>query len=299
MSSDSITFSSLKWLPLYKPAVRTEGCKVNQKALDARIVTVSLTAITSMLAGMAVTATTGSVIGVGIVIGAPVAALALIILDLWLTSRAVKARAVEEYYNPDVKVPSTTASRLIREDSSAAQMLVDRKNGLDKHDDEGNPLLATTNFDVFKILVDNGANVHAKTASGDSVFERAVKNNNPRFLEYIFSQKKVTADDVKDEEQHAKLWSSFGHAKTAKLLKENGFNIDARDKDGYTALMRAAFTFVPNMWGYNAFALSFTQRVGVLLNCGANKTLTVKVKDSEKTAAQLTSIPAVKNLLEG
>ena len=322
MSADAVTFSSLKWVPLYKPAVKEDSCQINHDAQGARIALVVATAFAAAYVSLIVAVGTGSIVAACIVPCAALAAIALIVTDLWLSTRSSKAKAVEEFMDPKVAFCSSAAANIIRNNPSLVQTIVEKKGNLDKVDEEGDILLNTSSFEVFKLLVDNGANLHAKTPQGNTILECAVSNPNPRFAEYIFSQKKVAATEIKDETQHAKLWSTFGHLKTAKLLKDNEFNINAKDKDGYTPLMRAASaaTFSGTHWYYGWYnEISAAKRVSTLLNFGADKTPTVKVKvkddknveaeapkvkekekevEVEKTALQLATNPAIKNLLE-
>lgn len=282
-------------LPIASPALKENSCKVDHSLLFDRVRIVALTAL-QFIAAICVIGVAVSMPPVTIILGcAGVLSIAVTIIfaDPLLSIRASNAKAVEEYLTK--KNPSLDATFVIQHSLSAAKLLISKGGDLKKINENGDALLDYfPNFDVFKLLVDHGAYNQDRPISRfhDPIFLRFTRHENPAFLEYLLKKKIISTKSFSNDDQ-CYMWTTIGSVKTAHLLKEYGFNPNVRDNSGRTPLMKVATDDF-----MLSHELSPASKAKILLECGADKSLTLLDRNgSEKTALQLCIHPEVARIL--
>jgi hypothetical protein len=290
LANDNFTF--WRRLPLLTPAVKEDSCEVDHELLSSRINAVGIAAIGAMVASMILvtafpTAIFATHLSCLLVLGISLP------LDMWLAERAADIKAVNEYLN--MSYPSKSATFRIQCNFKAAQLLVSKNGDVNKVNQEGNGLLAfCPNLRVFKLLINYGANIKSLDKHGIPYFQRAVEDENPVYLEYILKSKKVKPDDF-DPTQQVDFWTNLGSIQAGSLLKNYGFNVNVRDKKEYTPLLKivkeASIMLYMRKLGISA-------HISTLLNCGADRSMTIDDNGIQKNALQINTNPAIRNILE-
>lgn len=80
---------------------------------------------------------------------------------------------------------------------------------------------------MVKSLIKNGANVNEKDQDGNTPLIASVRNGSSLLLHFCFEGKVIA------------FWIYLGRSDIAKLLIENGANVNVKDRDGNTALVLA------------------------------------------------------------
>lgn len=88
---------------------------------------------------------------------------------------------------------------------------------------------------------------------------------------------------------------NLGSVKAGFLLKRYGFDVNIRDNEGYTPLLRIV---KKASGGYIGRKLGIGAHVSTLLNCGAERSITVDENGIQKNAMQVNTNPAIRNILE-
>ena len=301
MNSSSISSISdcnkCQWIPLLTPALKEDSCEVDRSLSTSRANKITLIAITAMVSTLILSLTFIP----NAIIAAPIFLLVMgiIPLDIWLTARAANKIAVNEYLYKNF--PSQSATNLIQHNFKAAQLLIKNNGNVNKLNENLQTLLdGTPNLDVFKLLINSGADVKILDNRRTSYFQKFVENKNPVYLEYILKNNLIKCDDF-DSTKQVKLWTKLGSSKAGELLKKHGFDVNVRDNQGYTPLLRMAEEAsrrVRSSYTLSSKKLSIFNHITTLLNCGADRTMTITVDDVEKNAMQLTTNPAIKDLLK-
>jgi ankyrin repeat protein len=133
--------------------------------------------------------------------------------------------------------------------------------------------------ELVDLLLDNGANVNARTATddngfGDSALILASQRGHLRTVEALLSRGARVNQVNRFGETALMLASLAGHAEIVRVLLQNGANPNARDVDGATALIVAA----------NDYDLAKT-----LVDSGAD----LSVKDKQGMTALMRSIQSM------
>lgn len=281
-----------RWIPLLTPAVKEDYCDVDYSLLSSRIVTVGIAIIATMGSSMLLAAS----FPIAAINAVPLSVLlfGILPLDSWIAERAANVKAVNEYLN--MSYPSKSATSRIQHNFKAAQLLVSKNGDVNKVNEEGDKLLAyVPDLNIFKLLIDHGVDVKSLDKYGTPYFQRAVEDENPAYLEYILRSSKAKSTDF-DSKQQMHFWKNLGSVKAGYLLKSYGFDINIKDNEGYTPLLR----IVENASGrfYTRNKLGIGAHVSALLNCGADRSITVDVNGTQKNAMQINTNQAIRNILQ-
>lgn len=227
-----------RFIPFYKPAVFKGSCEVDREALFIR-------------AGIIMTLSTLTLLGTVYLgkyprinkVTLPLFAVGSISYEIWVARRVADIRAVDQYLT---WIPYPSATKRIQESFYAAQLLVKKQGDLSQLNVNGESLTKNLdNFDIFKLLIDNKARIN---------FCEYVENEDLRYLKYILQEGIVTAANVPEELQVA-CWLNIGCFHNAIILKHYGFNLNARDRFGCTALHRLVQTQESRCGYYGHIAL--------------------------------------------
>jgi hypothetical protein len=291
------------WVPLVTPAVKSDSCEVDCELLEARVtklfffyIGLSAVSLCSLFVYPAAF--------IPIYLTALVSAAVLFtvrLLDEWIAKRAANVKAVNEYLT--MNYPSEAATQRILYHLSAAQLLVKKSKpgDINKINEVGDSLIGAlpgygSKLEVFKLLVDHGADLKATNRHRVSAFKTIVEIEDPAHLEYVLKNKKVIPSDFTPDQQ-VTFWLNVRNSKAIHLLKYYGFNINIKDSKGYTPLLRVVqkiSTYDSIFWP----KLGPIKYIAALLNCGADRSATVLENGVEKNAAALNTNPALRHLLE-
>lgn len=219
--------------------------------------------------------------------------IALSVLNkLWAEPVIQERNAVNEYLTQTYHSAST--SHTIAYSPRAVKSLISKikdPKDLNKLNENGASLLAYDCFESFKLLVDAGADL-TKTiveSFGNTAFELALKDyRSTDYLQYMLETGKVTSKSFSNKEQ-VNIWMRVKKADVAQMLKTHGFDINVKDDQGYTALMRLAKKS-------SDFEIPIIRTLLVIGK--ADKSITVNINGEDKTASQLTNSQNIKNLLD-
>ena len=117
------------------------------------------------------------------------------------------------------------------------QLLLDKNLDPNVRDDWGwTPLHVAINPKTAKVLVDGGADIHAKAKDGNEPIHSLVGENMLESVKYLLSL--GVEADTKGRDNITPLHQAviFNHVDGAKLLLDNGANIKAVDSNGMTCL---------------------------------------------------------------
>lgn len=237
--------SLIKYPPCIKPAVKTDKCELDTKALTKRVLVIAAIALAAIAASFALVAACGlSPLWIWPSLGLLVV---LIKLDEWLSTKAVDEKAVHEYLEKDI--PSASATAWIQKRPEAAKLLINKKGDLNKVNDEGcrlieefiNPLYANGDadtFESFKLLIDHDVDLNLKDRHNFSAIERIFQSANPHYLQYIVSKKKIPKNLTL--EQKFNFWFYLGHHPITKSEEFKKLNIEPNvvDSEGLTPLKK-------------------------------------------------------------
>lgn len=217
------------WIPLVTPAVQQDSCGLDEDLLWSRACKVHLVAI--------------ALIVLSVVYLTPALALCAIpftlipLLDQYIATKAVDVKAVNEFSHGH---PSPSATEWIRRSPNAVRLLIERDKNLNQSVNEsdwgGKRLIQnldrpwSQNEEVlYKTLLRNGY----KLTNDD--LAKMVRNKNTTLLEFVLKNKIVTP--AKDGEASMAMWMNVGTTKAAELLRDHGFDVNAKNFEGDTALV--------------------------------------------------------------
>ncbi len=177
---------------------------------------------------------------------------------------------------------------------SAAQLLLktDREAALRKMNQNGSTLVKIANFGVFKLLVENGAEITPEhfmllTANKSSEFIVAILKKTPRFIDLI------------SKEQQVDIWCCLQSRETALLLKRYGFDANIRDEHGYTPLLKLAmFKYHRETYIGPLDGITLEQHLMALLECEADPTFGLESDGKKLLPEDLTDNPLMKTILQ-
>lgn len=281
-------------IPLVSPALKKDSCKLDYDLLGKRIMAVFLVCIGLTIAvPFALPCVfSASLTGLLIWITLPIVTICAVpLLDWHLSNVAADVKAVNEYLTQPY--PSKSAAFHIQHHFSAAQLLVNKQGNLNKLTTEGEHLLGyLADPKVFKLFIQQGANIRAADQYGVSVLQRAVAEKKAVYLKHLLKTQTITPQTLSPDEQ-VDLWTKIGSGEAAHLLRHYGFNPNIRDHRGYTPLLEVVKR------PYSSLdRLSIGTHVTVLLQCGADKLMTVVDSDGvTKNAMQLSNDPMIQRLL--
>lgn len=114
--------------------------------------------------------------------------------------------------------------------------------------------LNNTSLDVFKYLLEKGADYHVLTNIKSSILQLSVKNQNPDILRYILEQRLYDDINAKNEDGHSALWLAAVSAKNYQifeLLEAYGAKSSSEEKDsllldavGYNQNLETVSSFI-------------------------------------------------------
>lgn len=280
MNLSASGFSRL--IPLMTPAINEKN--LYEEDVDLEISRIGILAISSF-AILMISSSVVAPISFGLILLSP--------LDTWRTARKVDANAVNEYLKN--LYPSSSATFRIQNRIQAAQLLINKNGDVNKINEKGERLIDyCRDLDIFKLFLQHGADVIANDKYGHSYFKRAVEDENPDYLECILKSNKVSVAHFTFKQQ-IKFWISLGSIKAGNLLSYYGFNVNVRDRNGYTPLLKLVEEasrpfFIERRLGIEV-------HVRTLLECGADPLLTICKNNKEICASQINTNPVLAPLL--
>lgn len=261
-----------RWCWIFVPAVMPDRCEIDQELLNARVRLVAKIALSCFAAAFVMT-TLAAQFSCSWLVKLSSYLMPLSILPMYIiptidsayAAHVANIKAVNEYLSKSDPSPSCI---LYLQTHLAALTLLDKQKGdLNKKN-----LLAFVlrdectlpgRWEIFKFLIDHGADLFKDAEVFSKNIDLAVANRDPSYLEYVLQQKKITPTDFSPQDQHH-FWISFGNKKTAALLKEYGFDIEAIDEFGRTPAQRLHATLETE-----ADKEITSQRLAALLQYGA------------------------------
>lgn len=123
-----------------------------------------------------------------------------------------------------------------------AKLLISKGAKIDVTDeDNATPLISTVDrgyFEIAQYLIDQGADVNAKTLSGGvTPLHLAACKSNVQLVKYLLSKKAKVNEKTTDNQTPLMLAAAWGSTEIVKLLIAGGASVNDKDKDGKTALM--------------------------------------------------------------
>jgi ankyrin repeat protein len=170
------------------------------------------------------------------------------LVELWRGYREVKREAVVEYLT--TPVPSEEAMNTICQSKETAHMLIkslpEKSPLLNKlFQKTGETLLGRATPEVFKLLVDHGADILA--GFNRNGFLLAAEQKTTDLLQYIAAKDLIPPPNKISEELQINMWLSIQSKETADFLKNHNFNPNVQDKNGNTPLMMLISTHKKNL----------------------------------------------------
>jgi len=267
----------LRYLPLLIPAVKDDGCAVDSDLLLQRIISIAFIAIDLFVACLY--SLPASIPSELVVIITGTWLILSLFFDNWLADRAADANATNEYLTKEY--PSKKATFRIQTHLSAAKQLARERGDFNKLNEMNEHLLNFyTDLRIFKCFVDHGANIrdHSRVLY-------LIKSKEFTYLEYVLSKRLVRHQDFTAEQQ-IEFWLNINSAQKAELLRKHGFDINIRDPQGNTPLLRLvkkASRQTSQPYG----SLNHGRLTSILLDNGANPRLTVDENGRQMDAIQL------------
>jgi ankyrin repeat protein/tetratricopeptide (TPR) repeat protein len=122
------------------------------------------------------------------------------------------------------------------------QMVLDHGANIGSTDPGGQTALHLAarggNLEIAHLLLQKGANVNAQDKEGETPLDRAVEAHSLT-LAWLFIQSGANVN-LQNAHGDTPLMLSLGNSDIARVLLDHGANIEARNKDGYSALFLAA-----------------------------------------------------------
>jgi ankyrin repeat protein/Txe/YoeB family toxin of Txe-Axe toxin-antitoxin module len=98
------------------------------------------------------------------------------------------------------------------------------------------------NYEMAKLLIDNGANPNLKYLGGTTALMMSVVNRNAKITKLFLSQKNILVDQKNDLGRTALMYAAFkNYDDMADILLKNNANVNEQCSDGSTALMIGAY----------------------------------------------------------
>jgi|GEM_PF-1724031 len=294
-------FNDWRWLPLLTPAVKKNTCEIDYDLITQRvhrihrIAMAALVILLSIMLSPIVFPMAVKIIPLVRLLAITVVPLGFLapLLDPWIAGRAVGRKAVDEYLGE--APPSKSATLHIQRNLKAAELLIARNGDPNRiNEDRGALLDHCSKLDVFKLLINNGADIKGVNKFGTSYFQKAVESRNPACLEYVLKQGKAAPSDF-DATEQVQFWKNLGSIRAGHLLSEYGFDVNIKDKDEYTPLLRLVQAASKVYYRGN---IGIQAHISTLLACGADRSITINDKGVKKNAMEIAN-PEIREILEG
>lgn len=280
------SYNFLQFVPLVTPALKKDSYEIDGSLLNWRIGVVASAAL-AVLVATAIAAPAFIPVIAHLIIVSPVIPL----LDGLIAKRAADVKAVDDFLN-DPKASISTIVH-ISKSLNAAKLLINRDGDLNKIVDRLRLLDNAYNLPVFKLLIDNGADIKALDRYGTCYFQHCIRDSNTARLEYILKSNKIKPENFTSTQQ-VNFWQNLGCRKSADLLINHGFDVNSKDDEGYTALLR----IVKDPFSMNYSNLSVAESIKVLLDCGANPLISVEEEGIQKNAIQMNTDPEINAIFQ-
>jgi hypothetical protein len=266
----------------YTPALVGNSCAIDRHLLDNRVMNAATSAFFMLWITICITLAIPSTICYVPVASVPVIAQ---IFDFFLTKQIARNRALNEYMGSTI-APSIEATSYIQKNLSAAKYLV-HKIGyyrvLNTRNNKGELILSPhCRNDVFKFLIYQDPQTILN-------FLRTADTN---LIEYSLGSRIITPGYFTPCRQVA-VWMNLQSDSVARMLIQHGFNINIRNKSGFTALMELA----KHNPRESEMARKLVRQINLLLYCGADKMLTVLIKGKHLIARDLALDPEIRQPL--
>jgi hypothetical protein len=261
------------YLPLLTPSLKGDTCIIDDSIEHKRMKIISTIALAILALPLVFPANLLIVVTSSLF---SLIVFPLLPLDLWLTEKAANSRAVNEYLAKKLP-PSKEATRRIHNSVSALKLLInlvknspslDIKEVINRTDINGYRLLSLEpKFSVFKLLIDNGADVRLsnKGEYSEPYYLDYLTDESFDYLEYLLSKKILSPENCSPKEQQ-KLWLSLQGKKAAELLKQYNFNVNI-EHEGMTSLQKLGLD--KSKWRSHKY-LDFDAHVEILIHNGAH-----------------------------
>ena len=99
-------------------------------------------------------------------------------------------------------------------------------------DDDALPAAARNHAEIVELLLDAGADVNARDRTRDTALSNAALRDHPEIVKMLLDAGAMDNDALPNA-------AANGHAEIVKLLLDAGADVNAKDKDGHTALYAA------------------------------------------------------------
>lgn len=204
-----------KYFPLLVPALKPQdSCEVEYSLLRKRVATVAIPIILGCLIAVSAVGSL-SLLGLTLI---PIIGR----IDSVLTERAADHRAVDQYIGQPSISPSATLR--IRTHLRAAQLLINKNGDLNRTNEDGGFLIDIgINFQVFKLLIDNGINLKCLNQHDvPAMFTAIIAKSDPGCLEYVLNNRNIGERDF-TLTQRQKFLGMLGSERSFELLDQHGF----------------------------------------------------------------------------
>jgi hypothetical protein len=266
-----------------------KSCDINENLITSRIQKIALVSLVTFL-GCLVLLTEIPAMASFAFVGAVISGTVLVTLPLTsyiyrlYENRVANKKAVQDFLKA---TPCASARRRVLGNLKLVQSL--NLNDLNKLELNYFDLINNPKYNhkplglnVFKYLIDSNVNVLYNINFNSSILNGAVRSTNPAYLEHLLKTKKVTPNDLTNDQQF-KLWLIVGCAESASLLNQYGFDVNVINTLGYTPLQRLSdtkaelssinpdsFEEVSSLMARDRI-LSILEHVKILIDCGATK----------------------------
>jgi hypothetical protein len=168
--------------------------------------------------------------------------------------KAIDENAFRQYMSDEQ--PSNEVMEHIRwghitRDPTLVRRLIDSHADLNKFSERGIGVVSDNmDIETLQLLIDHGINLRARSSNpgnprcrlyhgrqfgGWSGFEEIVSRSSPVYLTYVLQRRLVKVEDFSPNEQ-VRLWTMAGSKEAIQQLVNYGFDINAIDSDGLTAV---------------------------------------------------------------
>jgi len=206
-------------------------------------------------------------------------------MDDFITSRLAERLAVKEYLEADV--PSSACINYLGKNLNGLRKLSGLTSDFYKNDINGNSILKNGfwlhNLEYFKCMVDKGFDFNRNQPNLPNWSYLTQIRDEKQHLQYLLNARPGCVSSISVHDQHL-IWSCIATKEEGEFLKSHGFDINMINTYNGRSVL---YNLITHLRIFEEDDQKDAELARILLDCGADPTLTLTYNGEEMNAIEL------------